>query len=132
MMKLLTTLSFIASICAIGTAAGNTQTTPASESEPLAETSYVQDAIDAAQDPLQMGAMPFVGGQNSARHHQEKGQLWKRMDRKYGKWGTSHPRYRLLEALFGFTKYRELNMAELDRWRGLYENIGKKQKRVSM
>jgi hypothetical protein len=63
--------------------------------------------------------------------------LMKRMDRKHGKWGTIHPRHRLLEALFGFTKYRETSMAELQRcmaelqrWRDQYKNVGKKQRKV--
>jgi hypothetical protein len=54
----------------------------------------------------------------------------KRMRRNEGKWGSSHPRYRLLEALFGFIKYRERNMAELDRWRHLYKSVPRKQKQV--
>lgn len=54
-----------------------------------------------------------------------------RMSRKTGKWNTSHPRYRLLEALFGFTKYRERNIAELDRWRSMYSNVKKVQKKVN-
>jgi carnosine N-methyltransferase len=53
------------------------------------------------------------------------------MDKKSGKWGTSHPRYRLLEALWAYTNYRERHMAELDRWRSLYKSTGKKQKKVS-
>lgn len=56
----------------------------------------------------------------------------KRMDRKHGKWGPTHPRYRLLEALFGFSKYRERNLAELNRWRSLYKNVSKKQKQVRL
>ncbi|KAF2624475.1 N2227-domain-containing protein [Macroventuria anomochaeta] len=66
----------------------------------------------------------------SPRHRQEKAHLLKRMDRKTGKWGTIHPRYRLLEALYGFTKYRERNMAELDRWRSMYGNVVKAQKKT--
>ncbi|KAF1925979.1 N2227-domain-containing protein [Didymella exigua CBS 183.55] len=54
------------------------------------------------------------------RHRREKAHLMKRMSRKHGTWNTAHPRYRLLEALYGFAKYRERNMAELDRWRARY------------
>jgi hypothetical protein len=53
-----------------------------------------------------------------------------RMSRGNGKWSPSHPRYRLLDALFGFVKYRERNMAELNRWRKLYKSVSKMQKRV--
>lgn len=77
--------------------------------------------------PLQMGAMPPP---ESPRHRQEKAHLMKRMSRKHGAWNTAHPRYRLLEALYGYTKYRERNLAELDRWRSLYSNVGKAQKKV--
>ena len=54
----------------------------------------------------------------------------KRMSRKHGTWNTMHPRYRLLEALYGFTKYRERNMAELSKWRSQYNNVSKAQKKV--
>ena len=83
-----------------------------------------------AQDPLMMSAMPPSDSSRSARHRQEKAHLMKRMDRKSGKWGTSHPRYRLLEALWAYTRYRERHMAELDRWRTLYKSVSKQQKKV--
>jgi hypothetical protein len=86
--------------------------------------------VQVTQDPLHMGAMLSSGAQDSLRHCQEKKHLMKRMDRKSGKWGTSHPRYRLLEALWGYYRYRERNMAELNRWRTLYKSVSKKQKRV--
>jgi hypothetical protein len=85
-----------------------------------------------AQDPIHMDVMPPSGGQSSPRHRQEKVHLLKRMDRKSGKWGTSHPRYRLLEALWGYSRYRGRNMADLDKWRTLYKSVGKKQKKVSL
>lgn len=90
---------------------------------------YNGNTNNDAQDPLQMGSMP---PSESPRHRQEKVHLMKRMDRKHGKWNTVHPRYRLLEALYGFTKYRERNLAELDRWRSMYSNVGKSQKKVSL
>ncbi|KAH8722842.1 N2227-like protein-domain-containing protein [Phaeosphaeriaceae sp. PMI808] len=67
---------------------------------------------------------------DSARHRQEKAHLIMRMNRKHGNWGTGHPRYRLLEALFGLENYKESNLVELDRWRGLYKNVGKQQKNI--
>ena len=92
------------------------------------EAVYDGNKDNAAQDPLQMGSMT---PSESPRHRQEKAHLMKRMDRKTGKWDWIHPRYRLLEALYGFTKYRERNMAELERWRSMYRNVGKAQKKVS-
>ncbi|KAJ8111501.1 hypothetical protein OPT61_g5919 [Boeremia exigua] len=81
----------------------------------------------AAQDPLSMGSM---GAEESPRHRQEKAHLVKRMDRKTGKWDRIHPRHRLLEALYGFSKYRERNMVELDKWRTMYASVGKAQKKT--
>lgn len=81
----------------------------------------------AVQNPLMMGAMPSGHVPRTARHRHEKAHLMKRMDRKSGKWTTNHPRYRLLEALWAYTRYRERHMAELDRWRTLYKSVSKKQ-----
>ncbi len=85
-----------------------------------------QEGLDA-QNPLNMGDM---GVGDSPRHRQEKAHLLKRMDRKTGKWDRLHPRHRLLEALYGFSKYRERNMVELEKWRTMYASVGKAQKKV--
>jgi hypothetical protein len=90
-------------------------------------TVYDSNGDNAAENILEMGTMAPI---DSPRHRQEKAHLMKRMSRKHGTWNTVHPRYRLLEALYGFTKYRERNMAELNRWRSLYSNVGKAQKKV--
>lgn len=89
-------------------------------------TAAIADAR-AVQNPLMMGAMPSNHAPRAARHRHEKAHLMKRMDRKSGKWTTNHPRYRLLEALWAYTRYRERHMAELDRWRTLYKSVSKKQ-----
>lgn len=107
----------------------------ASLTESATETagpSYAAQDAQSAQDPLHMAAMTQMHAHASPRHRQEKAHLLKRMDRKTGTWGTSHPRYRLLEAIFAFSKYRERNLAELDRWRKLYTNVAKTQKQVSV
>ncbi|KAH6629125.1 N2227-like protein-domain-containing protein [Boeremia exigua] len=106
--------------------AGSTDSTPSSPDGSV-DSVYIGNKDDAAQDPLKIGSM---GASESPRHRHEKVHLMKRMNRKTGKWNTVHPRYRLLEALYGFTKYRERNMAELDRWRSMYGNVGKSQKKV--
>jgi hypothetical protein len=128
-MKFLLPLGLLAGTWAIAAAPEEPHTTSTSGNAPTAEPRYVQDVFDM-QDPLQMGAMPVMDVAHSPRHRQEKAHLMKRMDRKHGKWGTMHPRHRLLESLFGFTKYRETTMAELQRWRDLYKSVGKKQKKV--
>jgi len=126
-MRLSICLGLVASIWAIGTAASNAQSTVESQ---ITQATFAQNALHDAQDPLEMGPMAPSDIEGSPRHRQEKAQLMERMDRKQGNWGTSHPRYRLLESLFGFTRYRDRSMDELDRWRRLYKNVGKKQKRV--
>jgi hypothetical protein len=130
-MRLLLPYGLLVSSWTLAIAAEITSTTSSQSTAQLIEAAYDQDGLYAAQDPLQMGAMLPNGAGDSPRHRQEKAHLMKRMNRKTGDWSTSHPRYRLMEALFGFSKYRERSIAELDRWRGLYKNVGKKQKKVS-
>lgn len=113
-------------IDAPSTAAPTAHATP--ESAAISENLILNGNRDnAAQYSLQMAAMAPA---ESPRHRQEKAHLMKRMSRKHGKWNTAHPRYRLLEALYGFTKYRERNMVEVGRWRSLYSNVSKAQKKV--
>jgi len=113
-----------------GTPSGESQAHATSNIPSADEVHIAMDDAQAAQDPLMMGAMPPSDNGASPRHRREKLQLLKRMDKKSGRWGTSHPRYRLLEALWAYTRYRERHMAELDRWRGLYKSVSKKQKKV--
>lgn len=128
-MRLLPPFRLLVATWVIGAVAAGTQTASIGSTEPT----YDQDALNTQQDPLQMGAMPEgdKGMQVSLRHLQEKVHLMKRMSRKSGKWGTSHPRHRLLETLFGYTQYHERNTAELNRWRSLYKSVDKKQKKAS-
>lgn len=37
-----------------------------------------------------------------------------------------------MDALFGFSRYKVGQMAELDRWKGLYTHVSKTQKRVCL
>jgi hypothetical protein len=115
----------------VGTPSRESQAHVTGSTPGAAQVNMAIDDAHIAQDPMMMGAMPSSNGDDSPRHRQEKAHLLKRMDKKSGKWGTSHPRYRLLEALWAYTSYRERHMAELDRWRSLYKSTGKKQKKVS-
>jgi hypothetical protein len=126
-MRLLLPISLLTCISTLSIAA---EPATSEDNTQSAHTLYIQDEDRAVQNPLQMGAMLPQEATSSPRHRQEMAHLMKRMDRKHGSWGTNHPRHRLLDALFGFSKYRERSMAELDRWRDLYTNVGKKQKRV--
>jgi hypothetical protein len=93
-----------------------------------ADQIFIDEVGLPAQDPMQMGSMPPM---ESPRQRQEKAHLMKRMDRKSGKWTSTHPRYRLLDALYSFSRYRERNLAELKRWRDMYSNVRSKQRQVS-
>ncbi|KAI4955059.1 hypothetical protein J4E86_006371 [Alternaria arbusti] len=114
----------------VGTSSGESQAHATSNTLNADEVKIAMDNAQVAQDPLMMGAMPPSDNSASRRHRREKLQLLKRMDKKSGKWGTSHPRYRLLEVLWAYTRYRERHMAELDRWRSLYKSVSKKQKKT--
>jgi carnosine N-methyltransferase len=114
----------------IGTPNGESQVQAADSILNIGEVNIAIDNAQVAQDPLIMGAMPPSDVGDASRHRREKLQLLKRMDKKSGRWGTSHPRYRLLEALWAYTRYHESHMAELDRWRSLYGSVGKQQKKV--
>jgi hypothetical protein len=93
-----------------------------------ADQVFIDEAGLPAQDPIQMGSMSPT---EFPRQRQEKAHMMKRMDRKSGKWTSAHPRYRLLEALYSFSRYRERNLAELKRWKDMYSNVKSKQKQVS-
>jgi hypothetical protein len=137
-MMRFTLLLFLASVSSLTFAASDA---PGKESVPPLQSSDRSTGIEEvvvviedahiARNLLQVGAMLSGRGKDSPRHRQEKAHLMKRMDRKSGKWGKIHPRYRLLEALWGYSRYRERNMAELERWRTLYKSVSKKQKKVS-
>ncbi|KAF9878856.1 hypothetical protein CkaCkLH20_03756 [Colletotrichum karsti] len=66
----------------------------------------------------------------SPRHVQEKKNLMKRLSKSHGKWDTNHPRHRLMEALFGFSRYKVRQMDELNRYKDLYTYVSKAQKKV--
>ncbi|KAL4913018.1 N2227-like protein-domain-containing protein [Aspergillus aurantiobrunneus] len=62
------------------------------------------------------------------RQEEETLRLQHRLQRSTGTWNASHPRHRLLMALYGFTRYKERNLAEVKRWRDLYKHVPKGQK----
>jgi carnosine N-methyltransferase len=67
---------------------------------------------------------------DTERHLQEKRMLRQRLDKKQGVWNEHHPRYRLLEALRGFSAYAETQQTELNRLKGLYNHVSKAQKKA--
>lgn len=64
------------------------------------------------------------------RHIHEKQHLLQRLRRDKGKWNSSHPRHRLLDALFGYVDYYERQAAEIERLRGLYKKVTQTQHEV--
>lgn len=67
---------------------------------------------------------------DSERHTREKERLLQRLETKHGNWNEHHARHRLLEALRGFAAYAENQLVELDRLKGLYSHVSRKQKKV--
>lgn len=125
-------LALLLATCLASTLAADPDTTIGIDAIPTIEPVLAQEGLANAQDPMKFGVMHEVNTMSFVRHRQEKAHLLKRTDRKHGKWTSSHPRYRLLEALYGYSKYRDTNMAELNRIRGLYKNVSKSQKKVSI
>ncbi|KAL3459012.1 N2227-like protein-domain-containing protein [Aspergillus heterothallicus] len=62
------------------------------------------------------------------RQTEEYSRLQNRLQRSTGTWNTNHPRQRLLTALWGFSRYKDRNLAEVKRWRDLYKHVPKSQK----
>ncbi|KAG7292165.1 hypothetical protein NEMBOFW57_002200 [Staphylotrichum longicolle] len=67
---------------------------------------------------------------DSERHTTEKERLLQRLEKKHGNWNEHHARHRLLEALRGFAAYAENQLVELDRLKGLYSHVSRKQKKL--
>ncbi|QQK46513.1 N2227-like protein [Penicillium digitatum] len=61
-------------------------------------------------------------------HNEEHTRLLQSLERSSGKWDSTHPRHRLLTALYGYDSYKDKNIAEVDRWRNLYKNVPKRQR----
>lgn len=64
------------------------------------------------------------------RHVDEKLHLLHRLDRKTGTWDKSHPRWRLLDALWSFTSQYNAHLASTQRLRNLYKNLSKPHRKL--
>lgn len=69
-----------------------------------------------------------VLGLDTRRQLAEKERLLQTISRRNGRWNEHHPRYRLLEALRGFSAYAQPQLAEVDRLKRLYSHVPKKHK----
>jgi carnosine N-methyltransferase len=68
---------------------------------------------------------------DTSRHVEARKKLNKSMQRGWGNWNAQHPRHRLLDALYGYSRYYERQKVELDRVEGLYKHVSKAQRSVS-
>lgn len=66
----------------------------------------------------------------SLHEEEERERLIQRIERAEGKWDGNHPRWRILEALHGFDRYRDVAGAEIARFEGLYKHVPQKHKKV--
>lgn len=65
-----------------------------------------------------------------SRHEAERARLLETLARDDATLSSTHPRHRLLDAIYGYQRYHERQWAEMDRFRGLYKHVTKKQKTV--
>ncbi|WZH47290.1 N2227-like protein-domain-containing protein [Fusarium acuminatum] len=65
---------------------------------------------------------------DTPRHVEARKKLNKSMQRGWGNWNAQHPRHRLLDALYGYSRYYERQKVELDRVEGLYKHVSKAQR----
>ncbi|KAJ5578979.1 hypothetical protein N7450_007846 [Penicillium hetheringtonii] len=90
--------------------------------------------LGESTNPIAENILPeFVGNTTSSseqnsRHEEEYAKLQARLDGGGRALDGNHPRQRLLTALYGFSRYKERHLAEVQRWRSLYKNVSKKQK----
>ncbi|KAL6232409.1 hypothetical protein BDW75DRAFT_247193 [Aspergillus navahoensis] len=75
--------------------------------------------------------LPVPSLDHNTRQEIESTRLQSRLTRTAGTWSPSHPRHRLLMALYGFTRYKERNLAEVKRWRDMYKHVPKGQKQLA-
>ncbi|KAL4901117.1 hypothetical protein BDW74DRAFT_187968 [Aspergillus multicolor] len=73
--------------------------------------------------------IPSIEEENT-RQEEEYTNLQDRLNRNTRKWTPSHPRHRLLTALYAFTRYKERNLSEVKRWRDLYQHVPKEQRKL--
>lgn len=88
------------------------------------------DAFEVHQILLTVTESTSLGRPETEQHLRARQGLLQRMSRKHGTWNEHHPRYRLLEALRGYSAYAQTHEAELNRLKSLYGHVSKQQKAV--
>ncbi|CAI4213131.1 unnamed protein product [Parascedosporium putredinis] len=91
-----------------------------------------ESAIDSPSEIHQVyvTVQDLAKQKESARHIAEKEKLLQRLSRDQGKWDSGHPRWRLLDTLYGFRKYFDRNAEEVRRWKKLYKHVSPAQKKL--
>lgn len=105
----------------------------------MSKGAVAEQGLDAGQQPL-VGESLFLGSAGDPRwesttrsaREEERGHLLQHIHRSSGKWDSGHPRWKVLEALHGFDRYRAITGAEIDRFEGLYKHVPEKHKKVGV
>ncbi|KAF5664486.1 trehalase [Fusarium heterosporum] len=117
-------LLFLLLLCSLLRAAmSSTSTTIVSEHR-LTRRSMQNGSLNEAVVTLEK----ISGHPDTPRHAEARKKLAKSMTIGWGNWNAQHPRHRLLDALYGYSKYYERQKAEVDRLEGLYKHVSKAQR----
>jgi hypothetical protein len=101
----------------------------------LAGADYAEESsfsLDADQQPLAASHFDSHFGSCGSELEAEHTRLLRRAERSAGKWNDRHPRWRLLEALDGFDRYRQIVGEEINRFEALYSHVSPEQKQVRL
>lgn len=92
---------------------------------------FIQPSYEGGEAVQWLERLQTKAAADGSRQDVEKARLMDTLQRDKKSWSTSHPRHRLLDALFGFQNYRERQQVELNRLRGLYKLTTRTQKTAS-
>jgi hypothetical protein len=87
-------------------------------------------SLDAYQQPLVASHFESHLDDCGSEIEAEHARLLQRLERSVGRWNDKHPRWRLLEALDGFDRYRHIVGEEIGRFEALYSHVPHEQKQV--
>ncbi|QPC76725.1 hypothetical protein HYE68_007477 [Fusarium pseudograminearum] len=86
----------------------------------LLQSGFLNQAVVPLEEASETPSTP--------RHVEANKKLTKAMAKGWGNWNAHHPRHRLLDALYGYSRYYERQKAELGRLEGLYKHVSKAQR----
>lgn len=99
-----------------------------------------QDYIASMDSVTELHVLTYTAQESAAQrkdkmsplHRQERARLLQSMTCPGGAGACQdpyHPRVRLLNALYGFSRYEESSFAEVKKWRNLYSHVPSHQKK---